>query len=176
MIRWQIVLMLFICVIVSNTLAEEPQKPASEVKQLGFYVGKWNELGESRPSGAEAFGKLSGHESCEWFSGGFAVVCRESTMDRSGNSESLYILAYDPGKKVYTVYGTDQTGTIYSGTGTLENGTWRWTAEARWQASTMQMRYTFNSASGGGRTMQVEIAEDDGKWSKIIDVTYMPAN
>ena len=175
MTRWLLVVLLYLSLVVSNGFAEDSSNPGPEVKQLGFYVGKWNEAGQSRSGSAEPFGKLSGNESCEWFSGGFAVVCRESTVDRNGNSEGLYILAYDSGKKLYTVYGTDQMGTIYSGTGTLESGTWRWTAEAAWQGSTTQMRYTFHPASEGGRTMQVEIAEGDGIWSKIIDVTYTPA-
>jgi hypothetical protein len=157
-------------------LAEESPKPGPEVNQLSFYVGKWNETGESRSDPSGAFGKLSGHESCEWFSGGYSVVCRESTVDSNGTSDGLYILAYDVNKKLYTVYGTDNFGTIYSGTGTVENGTWRWTAEAVSGDSTTPMRYNFNSADAGARTMSVEVGDGNGSWSELLRVTYTPAH
>jgi len=171
----KILMVLYLCVVPFFIFAEEGPKPGPEVKKLSFYVGKWNETGESRAGSGEAFGKLSGHELCEWFSGGFSVVCRESTVDSNGTSDGLYILAYDGSKKLYTVYGTDNIGTIYSGTGTLENGMWRWTAEAVSGNSKTVMRYTFNSASGGARTMSVEVGGDNSSWSELLRVTYTPA-
>lgn len=158
----------------SSVQAQPAATRGPEVSQLSFYVGKWSAEGESRASAAETFGPLSGQETCGWFSGGESVVCRESLTDRSGKTDSLYILAYDADKKVYTVYGTDNKGAIYTGTGSVNNGTWQWTAEAKAAGSSTPMKYTFRPGSEGARTMDVEVAAAGDTWTKILGVTYKP--
>jgi hypothetical protein len=46
-----------------------PPKPGPEVKKLGVFVGKWTAEGDMGPGG-----KAATTESCEWISGGFAVL------------------------------------------------------------------------------------------------------
>ncbi len=147
-----------------------------EVSQLGWYVGKWSAAGESRGSAEEAYSEVSGEETCEWFAGGPSVLCRETTTDRNVTSTSLYILAYDAARKLYTVYGTDNTGAIYSATGTVAQGVWSWTGEARAEGQAMPMKYSFHPSPGGGRTMDVEIAAGEGAWLRILGLTYKPLN
>ena len=81
-------------------------------------------------------------------SGGPSVVCRETTQDKNGETDSIYILADDAARKLYTLNGTDNTGAIYSGTGTVNNGVWRWTAEMRADGAVTPMRYTFRPVAG----------------------------
>lgn len=68
--------------------ATAPAAPANPASSLSFYVGQWNESGDSRADPAKAFGKLSGRERCDWHVGKLAVICRESTRDASGTSEN----------------------------------------------------------------------------------------
>ena len=155
-----------------SLIAQSAASRESAEGQLSFYLGKWTEEGQSRATPTAAFGRITGQESCSWFSGGPSVVCRETTQDQSGESDSIYILAYDAGRKQYTMYGTDNVGTIYSGTGTVDAGVWHWTAEARAKGSVTPMRYTFRSATNGSRTMDVDVATGKGVWAKIVGVTY----
>lgn len=173
MVKWAVVAA---CVYVGmSSLGAQGANAGQDNSELGFYVGRWTEEGQSRATASAAFGRISGEESCAWFSGGPSVVCRETTQDQVGETDSIYILGYDRAKQVYTLSGTDNTGRLYSGTGTVSGGVWRWTAEARAGGVVTPMRYTFRSGANGSRTMDVEIAAGKGAWSKIVGVTYKRA-
>ncbi len=175
MTKWMVVA-LWLCVGMLSLSAQQAPTGEAAESQLGFYLGKWTEEGQSRAKPTGAFGKITGEESCAWFSGGPSVVCRETTQDQSGETDSIYILAFDASRKLYTVYGTDNVGTVYSGTGTVDQGgVWHWTAEARAKGVVTPMRYTFRSAGNGSRTMDVEVAASKGVWAKIVGVTYKRA-
>ena len=109
----------------------QPKAGAAEGSQLSFFLGKWTVDGQSRSTPTGAFGRLTGNETCAWFSGGPSVVCRETTQDPSGEVDSIYILSWDPAKKQYSVHGTDNAGNITSGTGTVAAGVWKWTVDGR---------------------------------------------
>ncbi|MFN7980438.1 MAG: DUF1579 family protein [Vicinamibacterales bacterium] len=154
-----------------SSASAQPTRRAAEDSQLGFFLGKWNSDGQSRDSATGPFSKMTGTETCSWFSGGPSVICRETTKDANSESDAIYILSYDASKKTYAVYGTDNIGTVYSGTGTVDTaGVWRWTAESRRNGDVTPMRYTFKGGNGT-RTMDVEISSK-GTWSKLQSVTY----
>lgn len=172
--RWALGLMVAAAVVSSvSTMSAQPTRRATEESQLGFYLGKWTEEGQSRNTPTGPFSKLTGNETCSWFSGGPSVICRETTKDANSESDAIYIMSYDSSRKTYAVYGTDNMGTIYSGSGTVDAaGVWRWTAESRSKGEVTPMRYTFKAAGNGSRTMDVEVAAGKGAWSKIQSVTY----
>ncbi len=168
--RW--VIGLIVAAAMVSNVSAQPTTRAAEESQLGFFLGKWASEGQSRNSPTGPFSKMTGNETCSWFSGGPSVICRETTKDSNSESDALYILSYDPARKTYAVYGTDNMGTIYSGTGTVDAaGIWKWTAESRSNGTVTPMRYTFKGISGGARTMDVEVSSK-GVWSKIQSVTY----
>ena len=57
----------------------EMPKPGPEVKKLGYFVGTWTSEGELKenPFGMPA-GKFTSTDKCEWFSGGYQVVCHST--------------------------------------------------------------------------------------------------
>ena len=73
--------------------AQGPGERSAEVSELEFFVGHWTTSGQSRATPASEFAPLSGEETCEWFAGGTAVVCRETMADGNGSVDSIYILA-----------------------------------------------------------------------------------
>lgn len=144
--------------------------------QLGFYLGRWSEEGQSRSTPSGGFSKMTGEESCSWFSGGPTVVCRETTKDANSEADHLYILSYDPARKNYSMHGTDNLGTIYSGSGVIDaSGVWRWTADARRNGASTPMRFTFKAAGNGSRTMEIEMSTGKGTWVRLSTVTYTRA-
>ncbi|MGC4083992.1 MAG: hypothetical protein QM736_18255 [Vicinamibacterales bacterium] len=151
------------------------QGSGTDGSQLGFYIGKWTVEGQSRSTPTGAYGRISGNETCAWFSGGPALVCRETLQDSAGETDSIFILSFDSKKKQYTVHGTDNTGTMTMATGTLADGVWRWQGESRSNDGVVTpTRYTFREAPGGGRTMDVEVMNRNA-WTKIVGVTYKRA-
>src|SRR5438067_11175804 len=79
-------------------------KPGPEVQNLGYYVGTWEGHGETRAGPFGRAGKLSSHQTCKWFKGGFQVVCQGEETGPSGKRGFLNILAYDEETKAYTEY------------------------------------------------------------------------
>lgn len=55
--------------------AQQP-KPGPEVQRLGYYLDSWRGEGETKGGPFGPAGKLSSTATCEWFAGGFQLVCR----------------------------------------------------------------------------------------------------
>src|SRR5712691_937902 len=80
--------------IVVGGLAQAPSgapKPGPEHQKLAFFAGKWVSEGETK---ASAFGpamKFRFLETCEWFSGGFAIVCHFDGKTGEGAVKGLKV-------------------------------------------------------------------------------------
>lgn len=143
--------------------------------ELGFFVGRWTSDGQAKGGPTGAFSRVTGEETCAWFSGGPSLVCRETAKDSLGETDSIYILSYDAGKKVYTMYGTDNYGVIHALTGTFTQDVWRFTGETRKDGVSTPTRYTFRAAGNASRTMEVETSTR-GVWSRSGTLTYKRAS
>jgi hypothetical protein len=55
-------------------------------------------------------GKFSGTDTCEWFQGGFHLVCRGEGNSPMGAMKNMGILGYDSERQRYTYYGVDNSG------------------------------------------------------------------
>src|SRR2546423_15436050 len=53
-----------------------PPKPGPEVQKLAYFAGRWSEVADMKASPMGPGGKATVSSSCEWFSGGFFLVCR----------------------------------------------------------------------------------------------------
>lgn len=153
----------------------DPGARTAEVSELESFVGHWTSTGESRATPESELAPLSGEETCEWFSGGTSVLCRETMTDANGTVDSIYILAYDPTRRHYTVYGTDGNGAIYSGIGTVHDGAWDWDAEMRMGESVVTLKYGFQPGDDGGRDMSVQADTGAGRWIDLVKAHYAPA-
>src|SRR5580765_5828933 len=85
----------------SETPAGKPA-PAPENRKLSFFVGKWTAAGDLKPSPFMPGGKINSQDTCEWFDGGFAVVCHYNGIGPLGATKGLGILGYDAEEKMYT--------------------------------------------------------------------------
>jgi hypothetical protein len=89
--------------------AEKP-KPGPEHKRLGYFVGKWTADVEIKPNAFMPGGKATSQDTCEWFDGGFAVICRSSGKSPIGPTRSIGILG-SPMVMASVPRGTVQGGT-----------------------------------------------------------------
>ena len=147
----------------------EAPKPGPEVKKLGYFVGTWKSDGELKenPFGMPA-GKYTSTDKCEWFAGGFQVVCHTSGTGPMGAMHGMGIIAYNPMKKVYTYYGIDSSGMADESMGHVDGNMWVYTSDMDMGGKTIHGRYSMVTA-GDSYTFKYETSEDGQKWTVNMD-------
>lgn len=153
----------------------QPRKPGPEEKRIGYFAGQWNFQGESKPGPMGPGGKMTATESCDWFAGGFHLVCRTKGTGPMGASTSQSTMAYDPGRKAYTYHSISSLGDAIFVRGNVDGKVWTWSDEITADGKPMKIRatvteetptsYSFKlEASVGGGPMAVV---EEGKATKV---------
>lgn len=105
-----------------------PPRPGPEHKRLEYFVGKWTGEGTMKESVFGPAGKMTMTETCEWFTGGFAIVCNSTgTMAGLGEMKGMAIMAYNPETKLYSYSEVNSMGESDYATGTVKGKVWTWT-------------------------------------------------
>ena len=155
----------------AQTPAAAP-KPTPEHKRLGYFVGKWTTEGEVQASPMGPAGKMTGTETCEWFSGNFAVVCRSEGKSPAGPMKTLGIMSYSTEEKVYTYYGLDNSAmtmaSVPKGTRSAD-GTWTYNDEGVMGGQKFKSRVTVKELSPTEYTFKMELQGSDGKWTPLME-------
>jgi len=147
-------------------------KPTPEHKRLGYFVGKWTTEGEMQASPMGPAGKITGTDTCEWFSGGFAVVCRSDGKSPAGPMKSIAIMGYSTEEKVYTYYGVDNSAMTMASVpkGTRQgDGTWTYNDEGVMGGQKYKSRVTLKELSPTEYTFKMELQGPDGKWMPLME-------
>ena len=146
-------------------------KPGPEHKRLGYFVGKWSTTGEMKPSPMGPGGAITSADTCEWFEGGFAVICRGDGKMPTGPSKTIGIIGYSSEDKVYTYYGVDNSGMIMSSVprGTVQGDTWTYTDEGMMGGQKFKSRVTIKELSPTAYTFKMEMQGPDGKWGTLME-------
>jgi len=160
--------------------AQTPQaspKPGPEHKRLGYFVGKWTTEGEMKASPMGPAGKITGSDTCEWFEGGFSVVCHSDGKTPMGAMKSIGIMGYSTEEKVYTYYGVDSSPMAMASVakGTIQGNTWTYNDEGTMGGQKMKMRVTLVEQSPTAYTFKMEMAGADGKWMPLMESTATKA-
>ena len=79
--------------------APQPPKPGPEVQKLAMFAGRWTSTGEMKPGPMGPGGKMTATSNCEWFEGGFYIVCRSDGTTPGGPMKGLGILGYSTERK-----------------------------------------------------------------------------
>ena len=95
----------------------QQSKPGLEVQRLAYYLGTWRGEGETKGGPFGPAGKLSSTMTCDWFAGGFHLVCRGEERGPTGKRTFLNILGYDEKAKAYIEYGISSLGESEYSTG-----------------------------------------------------------
>jgi hypothetical protein len=154
-------------------LAQTPAapKPGPETQKLAYFVGTWTSEGEMKPSPMGPGGKITGKDTCEWFQGGFSVICHSDGKSPMGPMKSIGILSYSPEEKVYTYYGTDNSGMVMTSVakGTVQGDTWTYTDEGLMGGQKIKSRVTIKQVSPTVQTFVMEFQGADGKWAPVME-------
>lgn len=145
--------------------AQQP-KPGQEVQRLAYYLGTWRGEGETKAGPFGPAGKLSSTMTCEWFAGGFQLVCRGEESGPTGMRTFLNTLAYDEKAKAYTEYGISSLGeTEYSTGGSIVGNKRTFVKDL----DDIKLRYTEVQVSPTFYTYQAEASKDGRTWTVIAE-------
>jgi Protein of unknown function (DUF1579) len=149
----------------------EMPKPGPEAKKLGYFTGNWKSEGELKenPFGMPP-GKFTSLDKCDWFTGGFHVVCHSTGKGSMGPMNSLGILAYNADQKGYTYYGIDNMGMAQESKGTVEGDNWVYTSDMKVGDKTYHGRYTIMPSSPNSYTSKYETSEDGQNWTVCMEM------
>jgi hypothetical protein len=151
--------------------AEQP-KPGPEVQRLAYYLGTWRGEGETKGGPFGPAGKLSSTITCDWFAGGFFLVCRGEERGPTGKRTFLNTLAYDEKAKAYTEYGISSLGdSEYSTGGSIVGNkrTFVKDLDSGVEGKPIKLRYTEVQVSPTSYTYQAEASKDSGQWTVIAE-------
>lgn len=149
--------------------APQPPKPSAEQKELAYFVGRWTSEGEMKPGPFGPGGKATGSDTCEWFEGGFSVVCRGQAKSPMGTMSSLGVMSYSAADKAYTYYAIDSMGMSELARGNKKGNTWVYTATSNFGGQSFQSRYTIVVTGPGSYTFTWESSPDGTKWSTMFE-------
>jgi hypothetical protein len=141
----------------SAIVAQAPDaKPGAEHKRMGYFAGQWTYEGEAKPSPMGKGGKITGNESCEWFAGGFQLVCRTKGTNPKGAVTSQAVMAYDPARKGYTYYAISSQGDNIFIRGQVDGKVWTWTEETMVEGKPMKIQATVTEESPTSYSFKLE--------------------
>jgi len=147
-------------------------KPGPEVQRLAYYLGTWNGQGQTKGGPFGPAGKLSSTISCDWFAGGFHLVCRGEERGPTGKRTFLNILAYDEKAKAYTEYGISSLGDSEYSTGGSIVGNKRIFVkdlDSNAEGKPIKLRYIEEQVSPTLYTYQAEASIAGGPWTVIAE-------
>ena len=153
------------CLAFGQPQTAQPPKPGPEVQKLAYTLGTWKTEGEAKagnPFGPA--GKFSGTGTCEWFAGGFHLVCRGESTGPAGKATNLSIAGYDAEAKVYTYYTIASLGWSETAKGSLSGNTWTWLSDGKAAGKPAKFRYTEVLVSPTSSTFKAEYSVEGGPW------------
>ena len=168
--------LLAVCVMLLaiTTQAQTPQgppKPGPEVARIGYNVGTWKVEGEFKPFAGMPGGKYTATQKCEWYTGGFFVMCRSDGMSPIGPEKGVSFAGYDSNEKVYTYHEFTNNGDAIDAKGTVNGDTWTWTAESKMGDTKMSVRVTVKEVSKSEYKFKLEISQNGGEFAVVQEAT-----
>ena len=140
-----------------------PAKPGPEHKRMERMVGRWSYQGEAKASPLGPAGKITGSETCEWFQGGFGVVCRAKATGPKGPATTMSVMSYDAARKAYTYYAISSLGDNIFVRGNVSGNVWTFEDTAEMGGQTMKIRATVTEESPTVSVFKLEAGPATGQ-------------
>lgn len=144
-----------------HALAQAMRKPGAEEARLGNLAGRWILEGDTEGE------RYTGSRTCEWFAGGFHLVCRLELAAPFGQLKGQSILGYDAGAKRYTFYMNNSMGNGFFMTGGVNGPVWTWDGNADPGGRPMKARITITEQSPTTHTYTMEASFGGGPWTVL---------
>jgi hypothetical protein len=147
-----VVMTLGVCTLAATAHSQMPRRqPGPEHARIGYFAGAWKFEGESEGL------KFTIDESCEWFEGGFHLVCRGEGGGDFGRLKGQAVFAYDRGARSYTLHTMNNLGNGISAKGSIsDDKVWTWDTELAGAAGPFKARLTMIEESPAAYTTKLE--------------------
>lgn len=148
-------------------------QPSAEQKKLGYFVGNWKSEGVVKENPFMPAGKMTSTDRCEWFEGGFAVVCETEGNGPMGPMKGLGVMGYSAEEKVYTYFGLDNSSMSMTTIprGTVSGADWVYTHESMMNGKNVKSRYALTEVSPTEYTFRWQMADEKGGWMTLMEGT-----
>jgi hypothetical protein len=146
-------------------LAQEAPKPGPQHARIGYFVGSWDFTAESKDSPMGPGGAITGSETCEWFTGGFQLVCRGEASGPRGRAVTASVWAYDPAQGEYTYYAYNSLGESFYIPGSVAGNVWTWNTEFPMNGGTVKARATVTEEGPAAYSYRFETSADGTTWA-----------
>lgn len=160
-----------LCMLASLALAApaaaQDAAPAAPHEALAYFVGDWKFTGEAAPGPMGPGGPINTAESCEWFEGGFQVVCNGEASTPRGTAQTHAIMAYEPATASYTYYGMNSMGDTFFVRGKRDGKVWTWEDEMKVEGKPMKFKVTLTEDSPTAYAFQMEGSYDGSPWGVL---------
>jgi hypothetical protein len=153
------------CAFATAAIAQDVMKPGPEHARIGYFAGTWQMTGEVKASPMGPGGAMSATESCEWFQGGFQMVCRGDVSGPRGPAKTGSVWTYDTVLKSYTFFGYNSYGESFYVLGGVDGKVWTWNAEMPMEGGgNMKLRAIITEESPTAYTFRFEGSPDGTTW------------
>jgi Protein of unknown function (DUF1579) len=142
--------------------APPARKPGPEHKRIGYFAGQWNFQGEAKPSPMGPGGKVTANETCEWFAGGFHLVCRSKGTGPMGPGTGQSVMRYDAGRKAYTFHAVSSHGDTIFIRGSVDGKVWTYVDDVTIEGKPMKIRATVTEETPTSYSFKLEASFDNG--------------
>lgn len=169
--RFSLILLVAVLLVIAlrAQAPEGPPKPGAEHDRLAYFVGKWASEGEAKATSFGPGGKYVATETCEWFAGKFAVVCKADGNMMGGKFYSLSVLSYDSYAKTYVYFETNNWGENVFSRGKADGDTWTWNNDTPMGDKTVHGRFTMKQASPDQATYKFEMAAGSDPMTLVME-------
>ena len=153
-------------------MEQNPQEPAPELEKLAYFVGEWICQGTIAPGPWGAGGQFRWSEYSDWMRGKFFVVGRwqyHIPSELGGDGEELFVMGYDPKRRVYTFDAFSSDGQHQVSKGTIRENTWTWRGEAICEGKTRQQKMTMRIVSETTYQLRFEVSDDGAEWRTFME-------
>jgi hypothetical protein len=147
-----------------------PPQPSPANKKLGVFVGTWKDEAEMKPGLFGPGGTMSLTETCEWFTGGFSVVCHTDSTGFMGDLKTLTVLTYDTEEKVYRFYEFNSLGSTNTAKGTVDGDTWTFDGESKMGGKLVKSGFTIKLSSPDYAVLRSEFSVGGGPMTLLMEL------
>lgn len=156
---------------VLSAQAPQPAKPGPEIQKLAYFAGKWTSTGDMKPGPMGPGGKMTATSNCEWFQGGFFLVCNGEGTSPGGPMKNVGVIGYNGERRRYTYYGFDNQGHGDPSYGQLSGETWTWEGESMMGGQTVKQRYIITQKNADSYTWKWEMSVGGGPYTLVAEGT-----
>jgi Protein of unknown function (DUF1579) len=149
-------------------IAQAPKPtPGPEHKRIAYFAGQWKFEGEAKDSPFGPGGKIANDQTCEWFAGGFQLVCRSKGMGPKGPATGQSTMSYDPARNTYTYYAISSLGESIFIRGQVQGKVWTWADEMEVEGKKMKVVATVTEETPTSYSFKLEAGADGGQMMAI---------